>query len=113
MTYNDSILTSMENIIAEDGISNLDADEVDQRIIHHLINCAKNRFKKLFVSTGDADVLILLMSVLPPTNCLSVVEYFVGLALKRLRYYKVNGLCLSMANDVCIALPFFLCFYGV
>ena len=74
MTYNDSILTSMENIIAEDGISNLDADEVDQRIIHHLINYAKNRFKKLFVSTGDADVLILLMSVLRPTNCLSVFE---------------------------------------
>ena len=78
-----------------------------------LINCAKNRFKKLFVSTGDADLLILLMSVLPPTNCLRVFEYFVGLALKGLRYYKVNGLCLSMANDVCIALPFFSCFYGV
>ena len=65
ITYNDSILTNIENIIAEDEISNCDTEEADQRIIRHLINCAKNGFKKLFVSTGDTDVLILLMSVLP------------------------------------------------
>ena len=65
VTCNDSILTNNENIIAEDKISNCDIEEADQRIIRHLINCAKNGFKKLFVSTGDTDVLILLMSVLP------------------------------------------------
>ena len=62
--YNDSTLTKIENLIAEDEFSNCDIEEADQRMIRHLINCAKNGFKKLFVSIGDTDVLILLMSVL-------------------------------------------------
>ena len=59
------MLTDIENIIAEDEISNYDIEEVDQRIIHHLINSAKTGFKTLFVSTDDTGLLILLMSVLP------------------------------------------------
>ena len=45
ITYNDSILTNIENIIAEDKISNSEIEETDQKIICCLINCAKNRFK--------------------------------------------------------------------
>ena len=45
ITYNDSILTNIENIIAEDEISNCEIEETDQKIICYLINCAKNGFK--------------------------------------------------------------------
>ena len=48
ITYNDSILTNTENIIAEDQISNCVIEEADQIIIRHLINCAKNVFKVCF-----------------------------------------------------------------
>ena len=44
ITSNDSILINIENIINEDEISNCDIEETDQRIIHHLINCAKKWF---------------------------------------------------------------------
>ena len=44
ITYNDSILISIENIITQDEISNCDIEKADQRIIRHLINHAKNRF---------------------------------------------------------------------
>ena len=41
MTYNDSILTNIENIIPEDEILNCVIEEADQRITRHLMNCAK------------------------------------------------------------------------
>ena len=41
MTYNDSILTNIENIIAEDEILNCVIEEADQRITRQLMNCAK------------------------------------------------------------------------
>ena len=113
ITYNDSILTNIENIVAEDEISNCDIEEADQRIIRHLINCAKNEFKKLFLSTGDTDVLILLMSVLPNIlknfQCELICQFGIG---DNLRYYKVNDLCSSLINNVCIALSFFHAFRG-
>ena len=43
--YSDSILTNIENIIAEDEISNCDIEEAHQKTISHLINCAKHGFK--------------------------------------------------------------------
>ena len=110
---NDSILTNIENIIVEDEISKSDIDGIDQRIIRHLVNCAKNEFKKLFASTGHTDLLILLMSVLP--NVLENFQFELicqfGIC-NNLKYYKVNDLCSSLTNDVCIAF-LFLCFYGV
>ena len=87
---------------------------MEQRIIRHLINCAKDGVKKLFVSTGETDVLILLISVLP--NILENFQYELicqfGIG-NNLRYYKGNDLCSSMANDLCIALPFFMLLQGV
>ena len=65
VTYNDSILTNIENIINADEILCCNIEEADQRIIRHLINCAVNGFKKLFVITGDTDVLILLIAAPP------------------------------------------------
>ena len=44
ITYNASIKANIENIIAEDEISNRDNEEAGQRIIRHLINCAINGF---------------------------------------------------------------------
>ena len=48
------------------------------------------------------------MSVLP--NILENIQYELicqfGIG-ENLRYYKVNNLCSSLTNDVCIALPFF------
>ena len=106
-------MTNTENIIAEDEISSCDIEDADQRIIHHLINCAKNRFEKLFVSTGDSNVLISLMSVLPsiPENfqCELICQFGIG---DNLRYYKVNDLCSTLTNDVCIALSFSHAFTG-
>ena len=69
--YNDSILANIENIIAEDEISNCEIEEAGQRTRAYLINCAKNGFKRLSVSAGDTDALILLMSVL-----LNILENF-------------------------------------
>ena len=64
----------------------------------------KTGLKKLFVSTGDTNVVILSMSVLP-----NILENF---QCENLRYYKVNDLCSPSTKDVCIALPFLHTFTG-
>ena len=61
------------------------------------MNCAKNWF-----------LLILLMLVLPNIlenfQCELIYQFGIG---DNLRYYKVNDLCSSLTNDVCMDLPFF------
>ena len=116
MTYNDSILTNIENITAEDEILNCVIEEADQRITRHLMNCAKKTWTNLqlkIVSTGDTDALIEFMSVLP--NILEnfqhelICKFGIG---DNLRYYTVNDLCSFLTNDVCTAFPFLHAFTG-
>ena len=113
VTYNDSILTNIENIINADEILCCNIEEADQRIIRHLINCAVNGFKKLFVITGDTDVLILLIAALPNIlenfQCELICQF--GFA-NNIRRYNINNLCSSLKSDVCKALPFFHAFTG-
>ena len=109
VTYNDSILTNIENIINADEILCCNIEEADQRIIRHLINCAVNGFKKLFVITGDTDVLILLIAALPNIlenfQCELVCQFGIG---NNIRHYNINNLYSSLKSDVCKALPFFM-----
>ena len=64
---------------------------------------------KRFVTTGDSNVLILLMSVLPNIlekfQCELMCQFVIG---DNLRYYKVNDL----TNDLWIAHPFRHAFNG-
>ena len=76
ITYNDSILTNILNVIAKIKIQTVTL----KRWIHHLINCVKNGFRKLFLSTGDTDMLISLMSVLP--NILENFQFGITRILK-------------------------------
>ena len=68
---------------------------------------------KNYVSTGDTDMLILLMSVLPNIlenfQCGLICQFGIG---NNLRHYKENDLCSSLTNDVCIALSFFMLLWG-
>ena len=88
-------------------------EETDQRIIRHLTNCAVDGFKKLFVITGDTDVLVLLIAALPNIlenlQCELVCQFGIS---NNIRHYNINNLCLSSKSDVCKALPFFHAFTG-
>ena len=113
VTYNGSTLTNIEKIIHADEILCCNIEEADQRIIQHLINCAVNGFKKLFVITGDTDVLILLIAALPNIlenfQCALVCQFGIG---NNIRHYNINNLCSSLKSDVCKTLPFFHAFTG-
>ena len=89
ITYSDLILTNIKNIISEAEISN---SELKKRIkeSYHLINYVKIWFKN-YGSTGDSDVLILLMlvlaNILDKFQCELICQFGIGV---NLRYYKVN-----------------------
>ena len=89
ITYSDLILTNIKNIISEAEISNR---ELKKRIkeSYHLINYVKIWFKN-YGSTGDSDVLILLMlvlaNILDKFQCELIYQFGIGV---NLRYCKVN-----------------------
>ena len=64
VTFGDSILPNIKCIQCEDDISYCTNEEDGQRIVRHVINCAKNSLSLIVVCTGDTDVLILLISTL-------------------------------------------------
>ena len=77
-------------------------EEADQRIIRYLINFAVNGFKKLFVITGDTDVVILLIAAQPNIlenfQCELVCQLGIG---NNIRHYNIENLCSSLKSDVC------------
>ena len=105
VTYNNTVLTNIENIVGEDEIFNCNIEEADQRIIRHLINCVRNGLNHILVCTDDTDVLRLLISVLSLINeqYHSNIVYRFGIG-ENIKYYNINEICLLLTNDVCRAL---------
>lgn len=113
VTYGDSILTNIDEIQFENDISNCTIEEADQRIIRHVINCVKNNFTCIVVCTGDTDVLILLISIVPLLQELSSCKLFCKFGLgENLKWFDLNNICEILGNDVCKSLPFFHAFTG-
>ena len=55
-TYYGSILSNFDNMQYKEDIAYCTIEEADQRVIHHVINCAKNDFQDIAVCTGDTDI---------------------------------------------------------
>ena len=102
-------------MLLNEDISDCPSEEADQRIVRHVINCARNNISSIVVSTSDTDVLILLMSVFPLLKEISqyapnlVCLFGIG---EVIRYYNAHGLCETIDDNVCKALPFFHAFTG-
>ena len=70
-------------------------EEADQRIIRHVINCAKNYFQNIVICTGDTDILVLLILVLPLIQKIKSCNIICKLGIGDiLRYYNVVTLFL-------------------
>ena len=112
-TYDDSILSNFNNIQYKEDIAYGTIQEADQRIIRHVINCAKNDFQNVVLCTGDTDVLVLLISFLPLIpkikSCNIICKF--GIRDNQI-FYNVVLLSKELGDDVTKALPFFHGFTG-
>ena len=100
---NDTLLTKCD-------ITNCQAEEAGQKSIRHVINCVKNHYSTVAVSTTDTDVLLLLLSVLPLVKQIPLLytpniycRFVIG---DGLRFHNINELCLLFGEETCKSLPF-------
>ena len=65
-SYNDSILSTFDNMQYKEDIVYCTTEEADQCIVRHVINCAKNNFQNIVVCTCDTDVMVLIRVAINP-----------------------------------------------
>ena len=65
VTNNNSILSNFDNMKYKEHIAYWTIEKTNQRIIRHVINCAKNNFQNIVICSADTDVSVLLKSLLP------------------------------------------------
>ena len=112
-TYGDSVLA--ENLdILQDDVKYCKSEEADQRMIRHVISCAKNGYNRVDVKTVDTDVLMLMISVYPVirTHCPLLSLYCCHGLGKSQQFYNIVRIATELCNDICMTLPFFYAFSG-
>ena len=87
--------------------------EADQRIIRHVISWAKNDFQNVVLCTGDTDVLVLLISLLPLIPKIKSCNIICKFGIRdNQKFYNVVLLSKELGDNVSKALPFFHGFTG-
>ena len=86
-------------------------EEVDNRLILHIVDGIKSGLKSFVVTTKDSDVVIILvsfMSQLQENNA----EIKIWIRFDSENIYSINNIYEHMGRDFSLALPFFHCFSG-
>ena len=105
---NNSILSNFDNMKYKEHIAYWTIEKTNQRIIRHVINCAKNNFQNIVICSADTDVSVLLKSLLPLIqkikSCNINCKFGIGY---NQRYYNVGLLSEERSDDVRKAILFF------
>ena len=86
-------------------------EEVDNRLILHIVDGMKSGLKSFVLTTKDSDVVIILvsfMSQLQENNA----EIKIWIRFDSENIYSINYIYENMSRDFLLALPFFNCFSG-
>ena len=112
ITVGNGIITN-ENVLKSDSmISSCTAEEADQKLVRHMLQCVKSSFGKVVVRTVDTDVVISLLAYRHRGgNFSSNVFAWFGMG-KNSSFYNINDISLKLGEDTCQALPFFHSFTG-
>ena len=108
-TYEQSILTNVDEVFNEVNISHCTSEEADQRIIRHVLNLSRYAdYESILVCTHDTDVFMLLLANSQPTNGINLVCQF-GFGSEK-KYFSINEIAQTVGEHKCKALPFFHAF---
>ena len=104
VTKGESVLSSS---ILDESISINTADEADQKLVHHMIQCVRSGVKQWVVRTVDTDVVISLIAYRRlAENFDCVVLACLSSAVSN-RFYNINKTAEEISERKCRALPFF------
>ena len=112
VTKGAEIKTNDITLLTDPLISPCCAEEADQKLVRHMIQCVRSGMKKVVVRTVDTDVLILLLAYRHIAgNFESNVNSCFGVGANSC-FYDINKIASQLGEKTCLAFPFFHAFTG-
>ena len=107
ITKNDSVLSNDETLCINMMLTPNTAEEADQKLVRHALQCVRSGFNDVVIRTVDTDVLLLLIAYRHwETNTDSKVFGWMA-ASKDVDYYDINHISSILGEERCKAIPFF------
>ena len=112
ITKGDSVLSNENRILTDQSLSNNAAEEADQKLVRHMIQCVQSGVQQCTVRTVDTDVIVSLIAYR------RLAEHFDCKVLGCLTtssattYYDINKASIDLGEQKCHALPFFYALTG-
>ena len=113
VTKGNSINTNENTLESSPLINSCTAEEADQKLVRHMLQCVQTGVKKVVVKTVDSDVVMSLLAYRHKAGNLldSNVYAWFGVGTSAC-YFNINTIALELGENRCKALPFFHTFTG-
>ena len=108
----DTVVTTDPSIASDQTIAPNFAEEADQKIVRHMIQCVRNGFRHVVIRTVDSDVIISLLAYRHYAENFECEVYAWLAAGSESVYYDITKIALDLGEQTCKALPFFHAFTG-
>ena len=112
ITKGDSILSNKSIILNDPSLSNNLAEEADQKLIRHMLQCVKSGKEQCTVRTIDTDVIVSLVAYRHLAKKLECKVFACLTSTSTSTYYDINKISLNLEEEKCRALPFFYALTG-
>jgi len=111
VTKGETILSNDPLILNDQSLSNNSAEEADQKLVRHMIQCVRSEINECLIRTIDTDVIISLISYRHHAGHL-YKNVFACLTTAKPMYFNINEISEKLGKSKCRALPFFYSFTG-
>ena len=104
--------TVLSNSTLDESISINTAEEADQKLVRHMIQCVRSGVKQCVVRTVDTDVVISLIAYRRLAENIDCVVFACLSSAVSNRFYNINKIAEELGDRKCRALPFFYALTG-
>ena len=108
-TKGESVLS---NSALDESISINNAEEADQKLVRHMIQCVRSSVKQCVLRTVDTDVVISLIAYSRPVKNFDCVVLACLISAVSNRFYNINKITEELGERICRAFPFFYALIG-
>lgn len=110
VTKNDTILTNSAS--SSVLISSNTAEEADQKIVRHMLDCIRNGIEHCMIRTVDTDVIVSLISFRMIVGNFNTKVFACLASSQSNKFFDINKICQELGDPKCKALPFVYAFSG-
>lgn len=112
ITKGDTILSNESIIFSDPLLSDNKAEEADQKLVRHMLQCTRSGVQLSTIRTVDTDVIISLIAYRFRAENFDSKVFACLVTPSSTSYYDINKIALHLGERVCRALPFFYALTG-